>query len=170
MDKKKRQAAAKGKKEAAVPKVKAETKAPAAPKEPKEPKAPRITASGLPPLPKLPSINRPRKKKIQPCACGCGTDTSKTWAPGHDARAKGWALRIDRGICKMSDVPENEQQGAKAMLKLRRELAAAGGGDGQGNLKVVRGGKGKKATEPVAEQPAPATEPTPEPANPAINE
>ena len=101
--------------------------APAATTEAAPKAAPKKTASGLPPLPKLPSAGRKRAPKpMQPCKCGCGTQTTGTWAPGHDARAKGWALRIERGICKMSDVPENEQPGAKFMLKVRKDMQANG--------------------------------------------
>lgn len=104
-------------------------KATAAPVTEAAPKA-KATATvegKLPPLPKMPSAGRKRAPKpMQPCKCGCGTQTTGTWAPGHDARAKGWALRIERGICKISDVPENEQAGAKFMLKVRKDMQASG--------------------------------------------
>ena len=31
------------------------------------------------------------------CWCGCGTPTTKKFAPGHDARFHGWAKRAARG-------------------------------------------------------------------------
>lgn len=92
-----------------------------------EPTVVKMTAKAvegaMPKLPKLPKASRgPRKEKpMVDCACGCGGQTRSTWVPGHDARAKGWALRIDRNVCKMSDVPENEQAGAKLMLKALKE-------------------------------------------------
>lgn len=32
------------------------------------------------------------KPKLNHCLCGCGGTTRKTFAPGHDARLKGWML------------------------------------------------------------------------------
>lgn len=121
-----------------------------------------VAEGKLPKLPKLPSAARTRKPKPQqPCACGCNTPTRSQWAPGHDARARGWAIRIERSIVKMSDIPVNEQAGAKLMLKLRKE-GAEGGASG---IKLVKGKKAK--AEPVVEQAEPvSTEPT----NEAVNE
>jgi hypothetical protein len=138
VDKKKRQATVKGRKQ----QVEAQTAAPAAKTEVKE------AMGALPKMPRMPSAGRkPRNRPVRDCACGCGTMTKATWAPGHDARAKGWAIRIERDICKLSDVPAAEQQGAKFMLKVRKETAAAGGTT-KSDLKVVKGGK----------EPAPAPE------------
>lgn len=107
-------------------------------------------AGGLPKLPALPSALRARKPKpMQPCACGCNTPTRSTWAPGHDARARGWAIRIERNICKMIEVPENEQAGAKLMLKVRKELPAAAD---KPKIKLARSNKPKE--EPKPEVPA----------------
>jgi hypothetical protein len=90
------------------------------------PKAAAVKKAGaLPELPRMPKGKRSRKARpTQPCACGCGTPTTGIWAPGHDARARGWALRITRGMIKMSDVPANEQAGAKLMLKAAKDQAA----------------------------------------------
>lgn len=134
------------------------TRAPRAAKEVKE--------GALPALPKLPSSARPRKEKAkQPCACGCETPTTGTWAPGHDARARGWALRIDRGIMKLAGVPANEQAGAKYMLKVLKEEAANPTPKAAKAAKT--GPKLVKPSEPVAEPEAAAetvAEPEAEPA------
>lgn len=118
--------------------------------------AKEVKEGALPALPKLPSSARPRKAKAkQPCACGCETPTTGTWAPGHDARAKGWALRIERGVMKLSEVPVNEQAGAKYMLKARKESAA------NPKAATATGPKLVKSAEPAAEMVA---EPEAEPA------
>lgn len=86
---------------------------------------PIAASAKLPKMPKMPEFERVRKAKpVKPCACGCGTMCKAMWAPGHDARAKGWALRIERGVCKMGDVPANERDGAKHYLGLRQVGAA----------------------------------------------
>jgi len=109
-----------------------------------KPKAAPVTARiekakavkvALPPLPKMPSVRNRKPKATQPCACGCGTMTQRTWAPGHDARANGWAIRIERDICKMADVPENERPGVKIQLAKRKAEGAAGG------IKIVKSDK-----------------------------
>lgn len=38
------------------------------------------------------------------CQCGCGGKTSKYFVPGHDARFKGWLLKIERGESKPEDL------------------------------------------------------------------
>lgn len=38
------------------------------------------------------------------CKCGCGEMTSKHFVPGHDARFKGWMLKIERGQAKKTDL------------------------------------------------------------------
>ncbi len=99
----------------------------------------------LPALPKMPSAARPAKARKQaPCACGCGTLTAGEWAPGHDARARGWAIRIERKVLTLKDVPENEQAGAKLMLKRRAD------GADKHAPKLVKG----KSTEGAAAEPA----------------
>lgn len=73
-------------------------------------------------LPALPRAGR-RARAVVPCLCGCGLGTKSTWHPGHDGRATGWAVRVERGIMKMEDVPANERAGAAFMLKRRAEQA-----------------------------------------------
>lgn len=72
------------------------------------------TLTAMPAMPK-----RAKSKPIHPCACGCGMGTKSTWASGHDGRATGWAIRIERGIITIDGVPENERQGAVHMLAKR---------------------------------------------------
>lgn len=69
-------------------------------------------------LPALPSM-RNGSGAPHPCICGCKQPTKRTWYPGHDGRATGWATRIERGIIKIDDVPANEQAGARYMLQRR---------------------------------------------------
>lgn len=98
----------------------------------------------MPPLPKMQSAARANtERKIKPtrdCACGCGTPTKSEWAPGHDARARGWAIRIQRGIMTIDQVPANEQAGANLMLS----------GAAEGKIKLVHSNKGKLAQAPEA--------------------
>lgn len=75
-------------------------------------------------LPALPRTGR-RAKAIVPCACGCGLGTKSTWHPGHDGRATGWAVRVERGLLKLEDVPANERAGAAIMLARRAEAVKA---------------------------------------------
>lgn len=80
-------------------------------------------AAAMAALPALPRAGR-RAKAIVPCACGCGMGTKGTWHPGHDGRATGWAVRVERGMLKLEDVPANERAGAAIMLRRRAEAAA----------------------------------------------
>lgn len=75
----------------------------------------------MPSLPSMPS--RAKSKPIHPCQCGCGQGTKATWASGHDGRATGWAIRIERGVITMDGVPANERKGAQFMLTRRAEAA-----------------------------------------------
>lgn len=36
-------------------------------------------------------------KELKACFCGCGDTTGGTFVPGHDARFKGWLLKIEKG-------------------------------------------------------------------------
>ncbi len=121
------------------------TVTPAAEVKPKKEAKPRPEGA-LPALPKMPSSKRPRKARPQkPCQCGCGQLTSSQWVPGHDARARGWALRIERDILTMKDVPANEQAGAKFMLEERKKAGLTGKG-----ATLVKG-KSIKKVEPEGE-------------------
>lgn len=78
----------------------------------------------LPSLPALPRAGR-ASKPIHPCACGCGQGTRSVWFPGHDGRATGWAVRIERGLLTIDDVPANERAGARIMTARREKERAA---------------------------------------------
>jgi hypothetical protein len=49
--------------------------------------------------------------------------TKGTWYPGHDGRATGWAIRVERGLLGLEEVPANERQGAELMLARRAKEA-----------------------------------------------
>lgn len=72
-------------------------------------------------LPAMSGSNRP----AHPCICGCGMPTKSTWHPGHDGRATGWAIRIERGAMILADVPANERKGAE--IRLAQRAKATGG-------------------------------------------
>ena len=74
-------------------------------------------------LPSLPSMPRSGRKNrpLVPCACGCGGATRGTWFVGHDGRATGWAVRIEKGLMTIDDVPANERLGAQFMLSRREK-------------------------------------------------
>lgn len=74
-------------------------------------------------LPALPRSGR-RARSVVPCLCGCGLGTKSTWHPGHDGRATGWAVRVERGLMTLADVPSNERAGAEFMIA-RRAAAVA---------------------------------------------
>jgi hypothetical protein len=42
-------------------------------------------------------------KTVRSCACGCGEETLGYFAPGHDARFKGWLRKIEKGEGEPSD-------------------------------------------------------------------
>jgi hypothetical protein len=72
------------------------------------------------PAPALPRMPKARKAKaMHVCACGCGRMTKGTWFPGDDGRATGWAVRIEKGLMTLEQVPENNQPGATLMLARR---------------------------------------------------
>lgn len=85
------------------------------------------SARGAAPMTALPAMPRSgrRARAIVPCACGCGLGTKSTWHPGHDGRATGWAVRVERGLMGLGDVPTNERAGAERMLADRAKRAAA---------------------------------------------
>jgi hypothetical protein len=53
----------------------------------------------------------PRKstKEVKPCACGCKEETTSYFVQGHDARFKGWLLKIERGQMEVKDLPKSVQ-------------------------------------------------------------
>jgi hypothetical protein len=74
---------------------------------------------GLPPLPKTPIAKRTKKAKPpQSCSCGCGGQTrGGRFIPGHDSRLHAWALRVERAVIKISEVPEMHRDAVKKLLK-----------------------------------------------------
>jgi hypothetical protein len=44
------------------------------------------------------------EKVLKACACGCGEQTGGYFVQGHDARFKGWMLKIERGEAKKSEL------------------------------------------------------------------
>lgn len=70
-------------------------------------------------MPAMPSMRK--AKATRACACGCGAPTQATWHPGHDGRATGWAIRIERGMA-WEAIPANERAGAMRMIKQRGNI------------------------------------------------
>lgn len=68
-------------------------------------------------MPKMPSAKK--NKPSRECACGCQGLTKSIWVSGHDGRATGWAIRVERGVMTIDDVPENERPGAIHMIEKR---------------------------------------------------
>jgi hypothetical protein len=58
--------------------------------------------------------------KRRRCACGCRKTTARTFAIGHDAKARSLLLRVDRGELKASDIPRSLRT---AELKKDSEIA-----------------------------------------------
>ena len=50
----------------------------------------------------------PKKEKapkvMKACTCGCGGQTASYFIPGHDARFKGWLLKIEKGEASPEDL------------------------------------------------------------------
>lgn len=64
---------------------------------------------------KKPAAKREKApKKVRNCACGCGTETTGHFAPGHDARVHGWIAKLADGRIEPKDT--NASWRAKAGL------------------------------------------------------
>lgn len=74
-------------------------------------------------MPKMPATRKVRASRE--CACGCGRLTKGTWFPGDDGRATGWAIRVEKGLLALIDVPSNERKGCVILLKRRGTFDAA---------------------------------------------
>ncbi len=62
--------------------------------------------------PKAKAKAEPKAKALSPCLCGCGTMVAKLFAPGHDARVKGWFIRV------INDKPkEGEKAAVQKLIK-----------------------------------------------------
>lgn len=85
-------------------------------------KAPKTLKDGRAKLPPLPR-GAGKPKPLVDCSCGCGMQTRSKFAPGHDSRLRGWALRIARGMCKLDDIvsvyncSEGERSAVEAHIK-----------------------------------------------------
>lgn len=79
-------------------------------------------ANTMPMMPAMPK--NAKSKPSHACACGCGMLTKAMWHPGHDGRATGWAIRVERNIINIDEVPANERKGAELMLARRKAAAA----------------------------------------------
>jgi len=90
-------------------------------------KAPKVAKDGLPKLPSLPRGSS-KPKPLTPCGCGCPLMTRSKFAPGHDSRLRGWALRVARGMLTVAEISEKygategERDTAAAYIKrLKKE-------------------------------------------------
>ena len=80
-------------------------------------------ANQMPSLPRL-----PKAKKLNPCACGCGTPTGHRFAPGHDSKLYSWVKTVKAGILD-KDQPNNtvaQLDAARQWLTEANVLATAG--------------------------------------------
>lgn len=117
----------------------------AAAKAAKAPKGPSKGKDGMPKLPNLPR-GAAKQKALKPCACGCPLQTRSKFAPGHDSRLKGWAMRIARGMFKleaMTEVYETTQGEQDAVAAYIKQLKKEGKFDA---LKTAQAPVPKKAT------------------------
>lgn len=57
--------------------------------------------------PPRPAAKDKEPKVLKPCQCGgCDAQTTGYFAPGHDARFKGWLLKIEKGDAKREELLE----------------------------------------------------------------
>lgn len=49
-------------------------------------------------------------KESRSCVCGCGQQTFGYFAPGHDARFKGWMIKVERGGMPVNELPKSVQK------------------------------------------------------------
>lgn len=71
---------------------------------------PKPTVDALPKLPRLP---RKPKAAVNPCQCGCGTLVARRFVPGHDAKLHAWAIRVERGLLKLTEI---KHEGVRAAV------------------------------------------------------
>ena len=71
----------------------------------------------------------PKVKEVHPCLCGCGAETTASFAQGHDARYKGWMIKVERGEMAVKDLPPVVQKANQFIKK----------GDGYVTVKNYKG-------------------------------
>lgn len=77
----------------------------------------------LPPLPRKAGAAKP----MVDCACGCGLKTHSKFAPGHDSRLRGWALRLARELTTYADIESYAGKGERdAVEAFVRQLKKEG--------------------------------------------
>ena len=54
---------------------------------------------------KTKTAKRKSRADVHPCACGCGQKVARTFAMGHDAKAKSMLLKAERGELRLKDLP-----------------------------------------------------------------
>lgn len=59
---------------------------------------------------------------VKKCACGCGDETTGFFVPGHDARFKGWLLKIERGQAQPTDLMPKKVADAYEWKKVNRKV------------------------------------------------
>ena len=70
-----------------------------------------------------------RKATTAPrCACGCGKPTARTFAQGHDSKAKSLLMQVERGELKASAIPRSlrtaELRKGSEIAQLLRKVGA----------------------------------------------
>jgi hypothetical protein len=109
-------------------KPKAEKRAPRkrAPKKEKEEekaaRVPPLSLQKLAPMPKRKGGLRP----LHDCECGCGGKTQARFVPGHDSILRGWMLRVERGLIKLSEMEKygalpGQRKSVEAHLRAKHE-------------------------------------------------
>lgn len=74
-------------------------------------------------LPRLPRLPR-KPKEGKPCACGCpGKTRGGRFLPGHDSKLLAWALRVERKLIKLSEVPEMHREAVRKQMTVARREA-----------------------------------------------
>jgi hypothetical protein len=52
-------------------------------------------------------------RTVRDCLCGCGEETMSYFVPGHDARFKGWMVKVERGEMEKGALPKPVQNAFK---------------------------------------------------------
>jgi ribosomal protein S27AE len=79
-----------------------------------------------------PKVKREKvEREMKPCMCGCGEKTAGYFIAGHDARFKGWLLKIERGQHALhgNDIGK-EQERTPLPRKVQEQFKWVGCGNG----------------------------------------